>query len=112
MNKIENKDETSDAVTKAMKQYRKASRKEINPPIIVLYFLNKTTKTIMLIAKPANIITKGMIMPTGLISATYIKMKTTIETTPMIRPDFKAELKSEFFVSIWIFFKVFGIVQR
>jgi hypothetical protein len=54
----------------------------------------------MLIAKLSNNITIGIIIPTGLISATYIIRKRTIEMTPIIRPVLRAELKSEFLVSI------------
>jgi hypothetical protein len=42
----------------------------------------------------------GSIIPTGFISPTYIIRKTTIDTTPIIRPVLRAELKSEFLVSI------------
>ena len=84
----------------AIKQYKKASRNEIKPPISVLYFLNKTTNTTILIAIVKKRINNGIIIPTGLISATYIIIKRTIDTTPIINPDFRAEMKSVFFVSI------------
>lgn len=84
----------------AIKQYRNALRNEIKPPISVLYFLNNTTKTIIVIAILKTRIKIGIAIPTGLISATYIIRKITIETTPIIKPDFRDELKSEFLVSI------------
>jgi hypothetical protein len=54
----------------------------------------------MLIAMLLRPIRIGSIMPTGLISPTYKIRKTTIDTTPIIRPVLRAELKSEFLVSI------------
>jgi hypothetical protein len=45
-------------------------------------------------------------MPIGLISSTYISINTTIPIAAIIKPDFNAELKSVFCVSIDYFFIV------
>jgi hypothetical protein len=92
-------------ITRAIKQYRNASLNIMNPPISVLYFLNRITNKPILMASPISIITNGIAIPTGLKSATYIIRNKTIETAPNIRPDFNAELKSVFFDSIANYFK-------
>jgi hypothetical protein len=90
-------------IANAINANKNASLKEINPPLLTLYFFNNITKITILIATLTSKSSIGIKIPIGLISNTYITRKVTIETAPIMSPLFNAELKSVFFVSIMFF---------